>query len=152
MTNALSNGLSEEQKFIDAFRRNRANGVEEDRNGIKYSALDLIIGEYDFDRLADYALDKGQHLALGYLCDVIKDSLPSESDYIRKRFINLVNKLYESSSEWKYLSQGLSNWSRELVEENVGALNKKWHIYSNLSKEEMRDWFRVHQEEVSSVA
>ena len=137
-------------ELIETFKESRET-FHRDGGGANYFALDLVLGDYDPGKLAKLARESGQAQALGYVCDVVKDSLPEDFRDARSKISSLAEKLYQSelNENWEHLSFTLPEWGQKLVQQrSSNPLNKKWHIYSPLDKEEMVDWFRVYRSDL----
>ena len=129
----------DEKELIKAFIISREKGE------IKYFALDILNSKFEIDRLVDYAREKQQNNALGYLCEVIMEALPKKYRQSKQVIGNLVTKLYSHSDEWVYLSKSLPDFGKRiLAKSNQTPRNEKWHVYSNLNSKEMSDWFDIY--------
>lgn len=135
-----------EEGLVDEFIKTREDVA------IRYFILDLVTADYNVDILAKYAIQKEQANALGYVCDVVKNSLPKDLGNIRKRVSSLSDKLYSSENHgWEHLSLGLPDWAKKLMKRySTNSLNSKWHVYTNLNEEEVKDWFRVYNDDLHS--
>ncbi len=137
-----------EKDLIDEFIEARKS-VE-----IKYFILDLVMSDYDINSFTGTSIEHNQENALGYVCDIILDGLPNGLPERKIKLKNLSNELYNSLKEdkhWEHLCTEFPNWSKKLIEKySTHHLNYKWKIYDSFVDGEVKDWFRVYDEDIHS--
>lgn len=90
-----------------------------------------------------YAIKKGQNLPLGYVCEVVSETLPDSCNGIRKKVSDLAGKLYSIPKNWQYIYDNLEDVVKWKLSVIATPINKKWMVYSQF-EEQARDWLNCY--------
>lgn len=111
----------------------------------RYLILDLIVGDYNPQRLVDYAAEDGNQGVLGYIADVALQELPAG---IAREKLEAIVATAKPSSEWERLSLTLPPTLDVYFKRVADDLNRKWHVYTSMPKGYLADWFALYSNEL----
>ena len=114
----------------------------------------LIEGNYDVEKLVQYAREAGQQNRLGYLAELAwmkLSSLPTGQTSVFRvetlRLQQLVDRLYNLRHDlWQPLVSTMKPWYIECVklESQRDPLRAKWAVYTRYTPEEANKHFRAY--------
>jgi hypothetical protein len=124
------------EKFME-YRKNRT---------VAEFAKELLNYEFCAEKLAKYAIEKGQGNALGYFCEVMLDTLKDRGlDTKTFRLCYIVDKLSKVQKKWQYLYDGLEDFVKNILAGRVTERNQRWQVYSELNENQLRQYLAEYQ-------
>jgi len=120
----------DEKSLIDKFIECRAK-----RKPVSEFACELLNHKFNVEQLVEYALKKRQNLPLGYVCEVISETLPETCNGVKKRISELADRLYSVPKSWQYMYSNLEDFVKGHLEKIANSRNIKWMVYTELERE-----------------